>query len=109
LSSIEQQYSAGGELSLSIGEWTESVHIILDGQPFSFKRHEYLREPYRDDHPHIVEMKAAQMGITTKAMLRALLLRIIQIQSVSGLRTPTQRVSNRSGTVFSISVVCRLG
>ncbi len=28
--------------------------------------------PYADDHPHMVEIKAAQMGLTTKAMLRAM-------------------------------------
>ena len=28
-------------------------------------------EPYRDDHPYMVEMKAAQLGLTTKAMLQA--------------------------------------
>jgi len=44
--------------------------IVLDGRPFTFKRHEYLWEPYQDDHPHLVEEKAAQMGLTSKAMLR---------------------------------------
>jgi hypothetical protein len=52
-------------------EWVEQAGIILDGRPFSFDRHEYLRMPYQDDHPHIVECKAAQMGITSKAMLKA--------------------------------------
>ena len=28
--------------------------------------------PYADDHPHMVEIKAAQMGLSTKAMLRAM-------------------------------------
>jgi hypothetical protein len=46
--------------------------IILDGQPFNFHRHEYLRGPYEDDHPHQVELKATQMGCTTRAMLKAL-------------------------------------
>ena len=49
-----------------------STPIILDGQPFSFHRHEYLKEPYADDHPHQVELKATQMGCTTRAMLKAL-------------------------------------
>jgi hypothetical protein len=56
----------------SLSEWAVNTPIILDGQPFDFHRHEYLREPYQDDHSHIVEMKAAQMGLTTKGMLRAL-------------------------------------
>jgi hypothetical protein len=55
----------------SIGPWAEQTPIILDGQPFTFHKHEYLQEPYRDDHPWQVEMKAAQLGLTTKAMLRA--------------------------------------
>ncbi|HIJ68962.1 MAG TPA: phage tail protein [Deltaproteobacteria bacterium] len=46
--------------------------MILDGKPFTFARHEYLIEPYRDPHPDVVEVKAAQMGLTTKAMLRAM-------------------------------------
>ena len=43
----------------------------MDGNPFAYHRHEYLRIPYQDPHPYTVEMKAAQMGLTTKAMLRA--------------------------------------
>jgi hypothetical protein len=55
-----------------LGEWAEGTPIILDGRPFTFARHEYLREPYRDEHPFQVETKAAQMGCTTRGMLRAL-------------------------------------
>jgi len=46
----------------------------LDGKAFSWDHHEYLIEPYRDAHPFQVEMKAAQLGLTTKAILRALYL-----------------------------------
>jgi len=46
--------------------------VILDGRPFTYDRHEYLIEPYQDDHPDQTELKAAQLGLTTKAMLRAL-------------------------------------
>ena len=49
-----------------------STGVILDGRPFTFERHEYLREPYQDEHPFQVEMKAAQIGNTTKALLRVL-------------------------------------
>ncbi|MBN2325381.1 MAG: phage terminase large subunit family protein [Spirochaetes bacterium] len=45
--------------------------MTLDGGPFGFERHEYLQEPYNDDHPDQTEMKATQMGSTTRAMLRA--------------------------------------
>ena len=55
----------------NLGEWVQKAHIILDGNPFSFDRHEYLKEPYYDMHPFQVEMKAAQLGLTTKAALRA--------------------------------------
>jgi hypothetical protein len=45
---------------------------MLDGRPFTFDRHEYLIEPYQDDHPYQVEMKAAQLGLTSRAMLKAI-------------------------------------
>lgn len=44
--------------------------ITLDAHPFTFERHEYLIEPYRDEHHYQVELKAAQMGLTSKALLR---------------------------------------
>ncbi|MFZ0927791.1 MAG: phage terminase large subunit family protein [Syntrophobacteraceae bacterium] len=56
----------------SLGRWALNTPIILDGRPFSFHKHEYLMTPYADNHPHMVEIKAAQMGLTTKAMLRAM-------------------------------------
>ena len=70
--SIEQRFSGNhtGEIP-SLGEWAEQTPVILDGHPFSFQYHEYLIEPYRDDHPFQVEMKAAQMGLTSRAMLKA--------------------------------------
>jgi hypothetical protein len=68
--SIEQTF--GTAKNLPFHEWVERSSIILDGKPFTFERHEYLRIPYRDDHPHIVEKKAAQMGLTSKAMLRTI-------------------------------------
>jgi hypothetical protein len=63
------RFSGGG---LPLNEWASEV--ILDGKPFTFDRHEYLEEPYRDAHPYQVEMKAAQLGLTTKALLRSLYL-----------------------------------
>jgi hypothetical protein len=56
----------------SLGLWAEKTPVILDVRPFSFHRHEYLITPYADNHPCIVEIKAAQMGLTTKAMLKAM-------------------------------------
>ena len=52
------------------GEWPLSLPIILDGKPFTFLKHEYLIEPYHDDHPFQVEIKATQLGLTTKAILK---------------------------------------
>jgi len=42
------------------------------GQPFSFGGHEYLRDLYADQHPHVVIEKAAQMGASELAISRAL-------------------------------------
>ena len=61
-----------GETYQSIGEWAVCAPVILDGRPFTFHKHEYLRLPYEDDHPDMVEMKAAQLGLTSKAMLKVM-------------------------------------
>jgi hypothetical protein len=71
LSSIDQHFETDAE-ALPLGRWVETLPVILEGKPFSFHRHEYLQVPYQDDHSYIVEAKAAQMGVTTKALLRAL-------------------------------------
>jgi hypothetical protein len=55
----------------SLGQWAVSTPIILDGKPFTFERHEYLIEPYADNHANMVLIKAAQMGLTTLGLLRA--------------------------------------
>ena len=46
--------------------------IRLDGRPFRFEGHEYLRAIYDDTSPHIVLSKAAQIGGTSWAILRSL-------------------------------------
>jgi len=53
-----------------LGSWALSNRILLDGREFQFKKHEYLIEPYADNHPFQVELKAAQLGLTSKALLR---------------------------------------
>lgn len=60
------------DLASNVGEWAASMPVMLDGRPFTFERHEYLVEPYADDHPFQVEKKAAQLGNTTRALLRVL-------------------------------------
>jgi len=47
-------------------------NIRLDGRPFRFAGHEYLRAIYDDTSPHVVVSKAAQVGGTTWALLRSL-------------------------------------
>jgi hypothetical protein len=47
-------------------------NVRLDGRPFRFDGHEYLRAIYDDTSPHVVLSKAAQIGGTTWALLRAL-------------------------------------
>src|SRR5688572_12468185 len=51
--------------------WSER-RIRLDGKPFSFEGHEYLRAIYDDVSPHVVLSKASQVGGTTWAILRSL-------------------------------------
>jgi len=46
--------------------------IRLEGLPFRFDGHEYLRAIYDDTSPHVVVTKAAQVGGTTWAILRSL-------------------------------------
>lgn len=71
LNSVNQQFAQSkSESGPTLIEWVESAGLILDGHPFNFGRHEYLREPYCDTHPYQVYMKGAQMGLTTLALLR---------------------------------------
>lgn len=53
-----------------LAEWAVR-RIRLDGKPFSFEGHDYLRTIYDDTAPHIVLLKAAQIGGTTWAVLKA--------------------------------------
>jgi len=53
-----------------LADW--ALHRVrLDGKPFRFDGHEYLRAIYDDTAPHIVLSKAAQIGGTTWAILKA--------------------------------------
>jgi hypothetical protein len=51
--------------------WAER-RIRLEGKPFSFEGHEYLRAVYDDTASHLVLSKASQVGGTTWAILRSL-------------------------------------
>jgi hypothetical protein len=72
LQSVELRFGAESETPPTLAEWAANTPVILDGKPFSFEKHEYLSLPYLDNHPHQVELKATQMGCTTRAMLKAL-------------------------------------
>lgn len=63
-----KNYVASEKPKLPFFEWVNGVN--LDGRPFTWTRHEYLIEPYQDFHPHQVEIKATQLGLTSKAILR---------------------------------------
>ena len=71
----------GLEATPPFDTWVES--ITLDGKPFTYTRHEYLRVPYKDNHPYQAERKATQMGLTSKAALRvAYMSRYSDIRSI---------------------------
>ncbi|MEA4857891.1 MAG: phage terminase large subunit family protein [Solidesulfovibrio sp.] len=55
-----------------VGAWAVQAGIKLDRGPFSFKRHEFLEEPYADEHPQQVDIKATQSGNTTEALLSSI-------------------------------------
>ena len=57
-------------VSEPLASWAQR-RIRLDGRPFRFEDHEYLREIYDDTAQHIVLTKAAQIGGTTWAILKA--------------------------------------
>jgi len=71
LTSLSQEFEGSQEIQ-PLGEWALSTPVILDGKPFTFDRHEYLIEPYSDNHPDMTFMKAAQLGLTSLGMLRAI-------------------------------------
>lgn len=58
-------------LSDPLASWTVR-RVRLDGRPFRFEDHEYLRAIYDDTAAHIVLSKAAQVGGTTWALLRSI-------------------------------------
>lgn len=66
----EDIHAAG--LQENVGYWAVENHIMLDGQPFGFNRHQYLIEPYSDNHPDQTYEKAAQMGATVMALLKSI-------------------------------------
>ncbi|MBU1320377.1 MAG: phage terminase large subunit family protein [candidate division Zixibacteria bacterium] len=58
-------------ISDPLAEWAVE-RVRLEGLPFRFEGHEYLRAIYDDTSPYVVLSKAAQIGGTTWAILRSL-------------------------------------
>jgi hypothetical protein len=54
-----------------LAQWA-LAKVRLEGKPFSFDGHEYLRAIYDDTGPHVVVSKGAQVGGTTWALLRSI-------------------------------------
>jgi len=72
----KRRYGKGDEtkivLATSVCEWVLRTPIILEGQPFTFTGHEYLVDEYLLTEKTEVNMKAAQMGFTIKALLKSM-------------------------------------
>ena len=68
---FQSEYGSDLTKPENLGAWAKAAGIKLDRGEFSFARHEYLWEPYNDNHPRQVEMKCTQMGGTIRALLRA--------------------------------------
>lgn len=55
----------------NIMAWIANNEIKTEGGvPLDFKEHRYLIDIYRDDAPNLVEMKAAQLGLSTMEIFR---------------------------------------
>ncbi len=61
----------GGAGRISRLEWA-LAYASIDGRPFSFERHEYLRGIYECETAHVVIEKAAQMGGSVFGVIDAL-------------------------------------
>ena len=72
LNVLELEIEEADKAHVPFGDWPVTEKILLDGRQFSFKKHEYLIEPYHDTHPYQVEIKATQLGLTSKALLRVI-------------------------------------
>jgi len=68
--STELALPATRAVSDPLAEWALK-RVRLDGRPFRFEGHEFLRTIYDDTAQHIVLSKAAQIGGTTWAILKA--------------------------------------
>src|SRR3989304_3980369 len=67
---VELATAATRALTDPLASWAVR-RIRLDGLPFRFDGHEYLRAIYDDTSPHIVLSKASQVGGTVYGILRS--------------------------------------
>lgn len=70
LTTLQSEVSTHDKAPGGVGDWAVQAGIMLDRGRFSYKKHEFMVQPYADNHPYQVEMKAAQLGNTTRAFLR---------------------------------------
>lgn len=66
--SLQQKLQLGNS---SFTYWANEFIKLEHGIKFGFKDHKYLMKGYTDKHPRIVEKKATQLGLTTKAILKS--------------------------------------
>lgn len=52
--------------------WAADLELRVDGRPFSLDGREYVIQPLRDEHDHIVVPKAAQMSFTITFLVKTL-------------------------------------
>lgn len=71
MASSKQQTSIERIQHLNILAWIVNNGIKTEGGvPLDFRHHPYLIDIYRDDTPNLVEMKAAQLGLSTMEIFR---------------------------------------
>lgn len=51
--------------------WVKAIWVTARGNPLQFDNRYYLEQIYIDQHPHIVYLKAAQMGLSERSVSEA--------------------------------------
>ena len=69
INTIDQKFTGQESSIIPFQDWPIVSGLIVDGKSFTYNKHEYLLEPYKDMHPFQVEIKATQLGLTLKALL----------------------------------------
>jgi phage terminase large subunit GpA len=84
-------------------EYARQVCVVPDtGKPYRFTGYEYLRGPLGNLHPHVVVMKAAQLGWTVMACVRALWFVDVRRTSTLYLMPTEHDVDNFSAGRFAV-------